>query len=212
MKAILDIGNVLVHVRLESFLEKFSKLIPPNHDPMLFLETIQGMHDIGLITMEQSFRDKYELSHSKEFSVKDLLDLWNSVVIRNEFMINFMKDLHFQGVRFGLVSNIGKEHHEYLQQICPEIFEMSEIHHLSYQVGARKPSKLYFQSFLQDHPSWIGCVYLDDRLDNLLTGKYYGFRTVQFDLNDFQSLKEIKSSTDPIKKIILSHRTNEELK
>jgi FMN phosphatase YigB (HAD superfamily) len=212
MKVILDIGNVLVHVQLNSFLEKFSKLIPEDHDPFLFLETIQGMHDIGLITMKQAFRDKYELSHSKIYSIDELLDFWNDVVVRNEFMINLMKDLHFQGVRFALVSNIGDEHHQHLEKICPEIFELSEIHHLSYQVGARKPSKLYFQSFLQDHPSWLGSVYIDDRLDNILTGKKYGFRTIQFDLDNYGSKKELKSATDYIKKIILSHRPNEELK
>jgi len=212
MKAILDIGNVLVHVRLNYFLDKISQLIPENHDPLLFLETIQGMHDIGLLTMKQAFRDKYELSHSNLISVDELLELWNSVLERNHFMINLMKDLHFQGVRFGLVSNIGYEHHQYLKKICPEIFEMSEIHHLSYEVGARKPSKLYFQSFLQDHPSWIGCVYVDDRMDNLLTGKQYGFRTIQFDLDNLSNLKDLKSSTDSMKKIILSHRNNEDLK
>lgn len=212
MKAILDIGNVLVHVHLNSFLDKISQLIPENHDPLLFLETTQGLHDIGLITMRQAFRDKYELSHSDKISIDDLLELWNTVVVRNNFMINLMKDLHFQGVRFGLVSNIGYEHHKYLEKICPEIFELSEIHHLSYEVGARKPSKLYFQSFLQDYPSWIGCVYVDDRMDNLLTGKRYGFRTIQFDLSKFDSLKDMKSATDSMKKIILSHRNNEDLK
>lgn len=212
MRAILDIGNVLVHVKLSNFIKEFSKLIPEDHDPLLFLETIQGMHDIGLITMQQAFRDKYELSHSKALSVEELLVLWNKIIVRNEFMINFMKDLHFQGARFALVSNIGKEHHEYLEKNCPEIFNLSEIHHLSYQVGARKPSKLYFQSFLQDYPSWIGAVYLDDRLDNLVTGKSYAFRTIQFDLNNYKSVAELKAATDPIKKIILNHRTNEELK
>jgi FMN phosphatase YigB (HAD superfamily) len=212
MKVVLDIGNVLVNVSIDGFVKKISELIPEENDPLLFLETIQGMHDIGLLTMRQAFRDRYELSHSSKVSLEDLLLLWNQVVTRNDFMINFMKDLHFQGVRFGLVSNMGFEHHQYLQEICPEIFELSEIHHLSYQVGARKPSKLYFQSFLQDHPSWIGCVYLDDRMDNILAGKSYGFRTVPFNLEDFSSIKDLKSSTDSIKKLILKHRVNEDLK
>lgn len=212
MKAVLDIGNVLVNVHIEKFIKKISEIIPEQNDPLLFLETIQGMHDIGMITMRQAFRDKYELSHSNLISLDDLLNIWNLTVVRNDFMINFMKDLHFQGVKFGLVSNIGLEHHQYLEKICPEIFELAEIHHLSYQVGARKPSKLYFQSFLQDHPSWIGCVYVDDRLDNLLMGKKYGFRTIQFNLEDYSSLKELKASTDSVKKIILKHKTNEELK
>lgn len=212
MKAILDIGNVLVNLNLPSFINKLNQIMPENHDPMLFLELTQGVHEIGMITMSQAFRDKYELSHSSIISVNELLELWNSVVIRNQFMINIMKDLKFQGVRFGLVSNIGYEHHQYLLKICPEIFELSEIHHMSYQVGARKPSNIYYQSFLQDYPSWIGCVYVDDRIDNLLTGKKYGFRTVHFDLSKFASMKEMKESTDQMKKIILNHRKNEDLK
>jgi FMN phosphatase YigB (HAD superfamily) len=212
MKAILDIGNVLVNVHIDNFIKKISELIPEENNPLLFLETTQGLHDIGMITMSQAFRDRYELSHSISISFDELLNLWNQTVTRNDFMINFMKDLRFQGVRFGLVSNIGFEHHQYLEKICPEIFDLAEIHHLSYQVGARKPSKLYFQSFLQDHPSWIGCVYLDDRMDNLLTGKKYGFRTVQFNLEDYHSLKDMKAATDTIKQLILKHKTNEELK
>jgi hypothetical protein len=49
-------------------------------------------------------------------------------------------------------------------------------------------------------------------MENLLTGKRYGFRTIQFDLSKFDSLKEMKSASDSMKKIILSHRNNEDLK
>lgn len=212
MKVCMDIGNVLVHVNLNAFTEVITKIIPKNHDPMLFLETIQALHDVGYITMRQALRDKYELSHASNDEVETLINVWNLVVERNEFMINFMKDLSSQGVRFALLSNMGHEHHEYLKKICPEIFELSEIHFLSYQVGARKPSRLFFKTFVEDYNSWGGSIYIDDRIDNLVASKQYAFRTIHFELDKQKSLFDLKKNTDQIKKIIFSHIPSEEIK
>jgi FMN phosphatase YigB (HAD superfamily) len=123
-----------------------------------------------------------------------------------------MKDLHSQGVKFALLSNMGKEHHDYLKIICPEIFDLSEIHFLSYQVGARKPSRVYFKTFIDDYNSWGGSIYIDDRLENLIASKQYAFRAIQFELDKQQSTLDLKKNTDNIKKIIFSHIPNEEIR
>lgn len=70
------------------------------------------------------------------------------------------------------------------------------VEHISYQVGARKPSKIYFQSFLLDHPGWAGAVYVDDRDDNLAVGKKYSFKSFKFELDKVLQLSKAKQKIE----------------
>jgi FMN phosphatase YigB (HAD superfamily) len=67
-------------------------------------------------------------------------------------------------------------------------------------VGARKPSFIYYQSFLQMYPQFKECIYLDDNTENLnsslkngLSGRYFNLQDYKDDdiLNALQGFKSI---------------------
>lgn len=180
MHVAFDIGNVLAEVDLTKFTEQLKEHIPPEADPMFFLENLQASQDLGLTTIRQSLRHNHNI-HEPEL-VEPLIEAWNASVKPNEMMLNFMDSLRSEGVKIALLSNIGFEHAEYLKKTCPRMFE-NVAEHLSFEVGARKPSKIYYQSFLMDHNEWTGAVYLDDRDENLKAGKKYSFKSFKFCLD-----------------------------
>ena len=113
-----------------------------------------------------------------------------------------MQDLF--NTQVALLSNVGLEHAIVMEKILDHHHLHSNkffskcVKHLSCQVGARKPTKLYYQSFLQQHPEFEGAAYLDDLQENLDMGKEFGFRPYFFSLEKEQrltlaKLKDIES-------------------
>lgn len=203
MHVALDIGNVLVDVNLSIFvdslnyhLENISGPVSYKHS-LDFLNELQPLQDLGLNSVKTHLANIYpELNSAIIYSLqKD----WDNTIRVNQQMVNFIEKLKFAGVKIALLSNIGFEHKERLRQIWPALFE-GTIQHFSCDVGARKPQKLYFQSFLEDYNEFKAALYLDDREENLIVGKKYGFETLHFKLDDFnkKTLSEQKKELDII--------------
>ena len=68
--------------------------------------------------------------------------------------------------------------------MLPPVFNKC-IQHFSCEVGARKPSKLFFQSFLMEEPHFHRSIFIDDIDENVEMAKKCGFRAVRFNINDF---------------------------
>jgi len=205
--ACFDIGNVLVQVNLEVFTKELKKVIPPNHDPMFFLEHLQATQDIGLSTVQQALRAQHDIFEQEKVQI--LLEAWNATIEPNETMLKFLENLRSEGVKMALLSNIGLEHANHLKKTIPDLF-LNMIHHLSFEVGARKPSKIYFQSFLLDHPNFLGSIYADDRDENLKSGKKYSFKTFKFCLDELMlmPLSKQRKELDKLKSYILDGKYN----
>ena len=75
------------------------------------------------------------------------------------------------------------------------------VKHYSCEVGARKPSKLYYHSFLQMHPEFKGAIYVDDNKENLEASKEFGFITIRLDLLDMKKI-EIDNKLNLIKRLL----------
>lgn len=198
-----DIGNVLVGVKLENFTNVFSKFT--KQDPMFFLENLQAPQDIGLTTMLQALRN--HLDFEEDQIIEQLMKAWDAVIEPNDMMLRFLENCRSDGIKIALLSNIGSEHAVYLKYTLPQLFEKT-IEHLSYQVGARKPQKLYFQSFLMDHPEFTGAIYADDRPENLKAGKKYSFKTFDFALDRMQDwpLSKQKKELEKLRSYILNRK------
>ena len=205
--ACFDIGNVLVQVNLETFTKELKKVIPSTHDPMFFLEYLQATQDIGLSTVQQALRAQHDIFEAEKVQI--LLEAWNATIEPNEMMLRFLENLRSDGVKMALLSNIGMEHATHLRKTIPDLFS-NMIEHLSYEVGARKPSKIYFQSFLLDHQNFKGAIYIDDREDNLKSGKKYSLKTYKFCLDEIllMSLGKQKAELDKLKGYILDKKNN----
>lgn len=210
-----DIGNVLCHFDIMIFVKKLAEIANINdHDAYFFLDHLQRMQDIGVTNVAHGLEYKFKLT-SEELNI--LLETWNKTLLPNEMMLNFLDNLRADGVRIALLSNMGPEHIAYLRSTCPRLFEKT-VQHISCEVGARKPQKLFFQSFGLDNDDFLyskehlkpgsiqhaletpvdfsGCIYVDDLEDNLKIGKRYGFKVYQFNLNEMTKLTQSKQKIE----------------
>lgn len=202
-----DIGNVLCHFDINKFIFSLQKYTGESErDAWFFLDYLQRMQDNGITTVAQGLEHRY-----KSLSVTDraeLVDIWNKTVTPNDMMMSFLDKLRGDGVKIALLSNMGPEHITYLRETCPQMFE-GAVQHISCEVGARKPTKLFFQSFCLDNDEFCifrdengnrldysGCVYVDDIEENLRMGKKYGFKVYNLNLEELVKLPQSKQKVE----------------
>jgi FMN phosphatase YigB (HAD superfamily) len=185
-----DIGDVLCYVKLDEFID----LLEKNRDVngMEFLNSNNVQQDLGYVTMEYLCKKFDKVLRDK------LINTWNNVLEIEPMMLDFLKRLDSYGFRIALLSNMGREH----IPIVRKLFEaIQPIYHFSSDVGARKPSKLFYQSFLYDHPQFRGCYFIDDRLDNLKSATGY-FKTIRFCLSEIKSKDELYEEIRAIEELV----------
>ena len=210
MHVAFDIGNVLCEFDLDKFTyEMFKTTGIPTSRAYNFLESIQNAQDIGLTTVRKSLQmlippPPHSL-YLKDTEIDHLINAWCSIIYPSEMMINFLDNLRSEGIKIALLSNMGKEHHEYLMNKYPKLFT-GVVQHISYEVGARKPTKLFFQSFMLDHDDFKGAAYIDDIEENCRAAKKYSFKVYKFDLKETLKLKqsEQKIELTKLRNIIIS--------
>lgn len=179
----LDVGNVLVNVNFKSFIQDLSKQLNITlEEAEYFMNRTHSLHDVGLTKMADELRDHFKIK--SPLIVEDLIESWNNVITPDFDMIKFFNNMRImENVKIALLSNVGLEHAAQMGFILDyENFFNYSVKHLSCFVGARKPTKLYYQSFLMQHPEFEGCSYLDDLEENLKASELFGFRPYHFEL------------------------------
>jgi FMN phosphatase YigB (HAD superfamily) len=193
----LDIGNVLCDVNEGEFLNCLSyKLNISVFKARRFLKRFQQIHDLGYTTMEDELIDQYSIK--SPLILQELVQKWNDCITPNETMLTKLNQLRSQfDLQVALLSNIGVEHAVMMEKkLQLGGFFPGAIKHFSCHVGARKPSMVYYQSFLWQHPQFRGCLYVDDLMDNLNASRQFGFRTFHLSLQEGgvdSKLEEIQS-------------------
>lgn len=181
----LDIGNVLCTVSAAPFLdtlsETFNVTIP---EASRFLKRFQQIHDLGYTTMEDELKDKFNAK--SPVIIKKLVQEWNDSVQPNMHILDKLNGLRDKyNLQVALLSNIGVEHAAMMEEkLAHNGFFPGSIKYFSCFVGARKPSSIYYQSFLLQYPEFKGCLYVDDLKENLHASSPFGFKTFHFTLED----------------------------
>lgn len=186
----LDVGNVLVHVDFQIFIRDLSKQLNITlEDAEYFMNRTHSLHDMGLTKMSDELRDHFKIQ--SPVIMEELLKSWNSVIRTEHQIIDRMVSMmERRDLKVALLSNVGLEHAVKMSQILNfNDFFNKCTRHLSCEVGARKPSKLYYQSFLMQHPEFQGCAYLDDLQENLDASVPFGFRPHRFSLQEHTPLQ-----------------------
>lgn len=207
-----DIGNVLCHVNFDNILAAISKAMNiTKADAWYFLSRTQKLHDLGLTNLRDELHDHFKI-HSEDV-MNDILTHWDQAVGQEDQMMALLEDLTASGVKIALLSNIGFEHVAYLDKIfATNNAWKNAIHFYSCNVGARKPSLLYYQTFLTQHPKFKGALYVDDMQENLDVGKTFGFKTVHFSLDNLKgknlgvTQQNIKTASQQLKNLILKDK------
>jgi FMN phosphatase YigB (HAD superfamily) len=182
-----DIGNVLFRVDLNTFVADTVKygLYPDLEKAQAFMDGIQAAQDLGLYTLRQAI-DRFH-PNTSPFIVSRLESSWISTVKPCIPMFKLINELLDDGWQVALLSNIGYDHRDDVKLRIGRRIWNDCIHHFSCEVGARKPAKLFFQSFFIER-GWKDTqkiCFFDDRPENVLACKDY-LRGVQFNLEDFE--------------------------
>lgn len=197
----LDIGNVLYYANMTNFVKELSSTFNVSiADASRYLKNFQHVHDLGLTTMERELRAQFHCN--SEVTIERLCKLWDGAVHPCLPMLSMLDELNeHHDVQIALLSNIGIEHAAMMPAKLNPIYDYS-IPHFSCYVGARKPSMLYYQSFLMQRPEFKGCLYVDDLQENLNASKQFGFNPYLFSLEDadvddkIQEIREIVLDSD----------------
>lgn len=180
----LDIGNVLVDLNLEPFRKALSKQMNiSKFEADQFLSSTQRAQDVGLTTIREELATHFRIR--SEYILDELDSVWLEVVQPNWDSIMFFEEIMDRFyLKVALLSNIGFEHVEMFNKKlnCSPVYTNS-IHHFSCEIGCRKPSALFFKTFLDMHPEFKGALYLDDVMENVKAGTKLGLKGQQFDLN-----------------------------
>jgi len=198
MHVAFDIGNVLCHFDPTIYNKELHRMI--HHDVRFIywenvvphLENMEKLDYLGMINRSKHLETTFRINNADYLN-----DIWNSTVTINNQMMNFLVKLKDAGVKIALLSNMGPDHAKYLREKYPELFDKT-IQHLSFEAGAFKPSKLFYQSFLMSNEDFAGCVYLDDVKENIISGTKMKFDAIHFDLRDFEKPSELKKRLETI--------------
>lgn len=191
-KVAFDIGNVLFHFDLTPLLDLLIGFNIVDNTEMAheFMGgSFQHSQEIGLYDIKQSF---YQLnSQLSNKTLQDIHDRWMETFHPSPPMIEIVEELICNHYEVALLSNIGPDHAYFVRNNC-KIFNKC-IQHFSCDVGARKPTRLFFQSFLIHYGWGRNTKYFDDRQDNIAIGSEY-HDGILFDINKFPSDEEAAKS------------------
>ncbi len=189
----LDIGNVLCEVKMTEFIDQLSETFNVStEEAQYFLKRFQRIHDLGYTTMEDELKEKFGVK--SQVVIKKLVSAWNDAIVPFTPILdafNVLREHH--GLQVALLSNIGVEHALMMEEkLKHDGFFPGAVKHFSCDVGARKPSMIFYQSFLWQHPEFTGCLYVDDLQENLNSGAKFGFKPFRFDLSESGSDSKIR--------------------
>lgn len=190
-----DIGNVIVTCDVDRFVDEIGIYLSPKKNKKFkaLRYLVQTQHDVGLTTL-RNFFEHFDTDLSFH-SLNEIIQEWCNLIKMNNEMYDLILNLKKQNVKIAYLSNIGYEHAVHLTTRYPELFE-NTLKHFSYEVGARKPTKLYFQSFLHEaDPIRAGdCLFIDDLKYNCDMAESLGFKTYQFSLLDKNGFGVLKNT------------------
>ena len=183
--AAFDVGNVLFNVNFPGFINKMSKTLNISvEDATYFMNRSQKLHDLGLTIMKDELIDHLHIKSS--VLREELIQDWNRCITPADWILEKIEALcTSHDIQVAFLSNVGLEHAVRMREmLSPYQFFRNGITHFSCEVGARKPTVLYYQSFLQLHPEFQGCPYFDDLKENLEVGASFGFKPYRLSLEE----------------------------
>ena len=147
MTILFDIGNVLIHVNVDSFYNRVFGTAEP--DPKIiakFIE-IRDLHDRGNLDQTSFITQIRDLS-PLNVSTEEIHEAWNGMLSPIIPMHQVVSDLKTAGHRLILFSNINRIHLPYLLDHYPILHEFHEAQY-SCELGEIKPNAHNYEAALQ---------------------------------------------------------------
>ena len=182
----VDIGNVIFDVKFKEFAFKMSESFGGTpEEAFKKLNNFQKHQDLGLSSLIEDLKEQFDIREPIYEDV--IINNWNNIILLNIPMAEMLEDLYQNhDIDIAILSNLGVDHFKIVdKELSKYKFYTNGAKHFSYQVGARKPTKIFYQSFLSQYPEYKYCPYIDDLQENLDMGKQFGFNPIYFNLSKF---------------------------
>jgi FMN phosphatase YigB (HAD superfamily) len=178
----VDLGDVICKVDFDNFKKQLS--IAANislDDAEYFLNRTQKSHDLGMTSISDELHDHFKIK--SEPLVNGLVKEWNKTIAINSKMKHFLEEMITKGVNVALLSNIGIDHSSVIRSVLGETIYDNSIRFFSCNIGVRKPTYLYYKTFIDMYSKFAGCLYIDDIQENIDTAKLFGLNAINFSLS-----------------------------
>lgn len=181
---IFDWGNVICFFDVKGFNKKISAHLKVDESLFQKVELKNRLkHDLGEITTKQ-FVENICNGISRKMSVDDYYSLATRFKHKklNEQIIPIIKQLK-KKYKIFLLSNSNKRMFEELMK--SDIRFLFDKILISFQVGIKKPDKMFFDLLLKGtNYSFKDCLIVDDREDVCIAAKSYGMSSITFRNNE----------------------------
>lgn len=161
-----------------------------------YIKSIMNNAFIGLAPIRGSFEKLFNDKGIRNSLIEDLMDLWYDSFSEVEQMTNLLNRLIFNHkVNITIFGNICYEHHFKLMNMFNNVFRDCN-NHFSFEVGAKMPSKLFYQSFILSNINMKGCRYYTSHKNNIKHSRASGILPYNFNLNDYVSFEDAATSLE----------------
>lgn len=199
IKAIIfDLGRVVVDFDHRIAAEKISRLCGYSEKEiyeMFFDSFLTKRFEKGQISTKEFFTSVKNKLKCK-ISYKEFLTIWNKIfyLTDNNLKVHEIIKKLKSRYRIFLLSNVNKEHFEYLKTMLNGVLDNFDGLILSYKVKSRKPErKIYDAARKLANAEFSNLVYTDDREDLIEAAAKLGIKSIHYQnpellKKDFSSL------------------------
>jgi len=185
---LFDIGNVLVDFKFQMLLDRIAAdsgraLIRPTRRDLKHYEAVEE----GRIS-DQDFVDYLNAAKGLDWSLDQYIEVWAEMFTVNPVGRTLFEEALQRGWPVYTLSNIAGHHIEAIERGHPGFFNGAAGMFLSYQLGARKPSRTIYRRVLEQlHAEGAQCFFIDDRPENVEAARAEGMQAHPFsdDQHDF---------------------------
>jgi FMN phosphatase YigB (HAD superfamily) len=183
-QVIFDLGKVLLDYDFNISYNKLN-ISRPDNDLNESAELIRSFNS-GEITSLELYKivlNKFQL----DINFAEFVDIWCDIFQENPEMINLAREVHHKHRTF-IFSNTDELHFPYIWKKFPALNFFGNNLMLSYKLGAVKPEEESYQRALAEFSlKPEDCLFIDDKLDNIIAAEKSGIRGIHH--LDFDSTK-----------------------
>jgi HAD superfamily hydrolase (TIGR01509 family) len=196
---IFDLGGVIVDTSDALAIDFLKASGFENSDDLFNRNTEHCLsYEKGLISVEDflnAIADNAIANRTKQEKYHLTRTAWLKIIVAiPKWRIDFLLQLAKQSPLY-VLSNNNVLHKEEIAEICQrqygvDFFAIFQKVYLSNEIGLLKPDAAAFEYVLNDiNKSASECIFIDDRIDNIITAQQLGFET--YHVEDVEQLREL---------------------
>jgi len=136
--------------------------------------------ETGKIT-DQQFVDYVNESKGLNWTLEELIEVWEGMFSLNEAGYAIFSDLKEKGYSVHFLSNLAWHNMEAIRRQWPAFFDQSTENFFSYEMGYHKPDARIYRAVIEHFnadPS--DCFFMDDKLENVEAARALGMNAHVF--------------------------------